>query len=221
MRPGCKKDTFIGDDNGVMGISLSSDYCAEHEWGIKGIRDDFGIDSEKVGIDKRIISKDGSTLHEFTKTYEKKKHKCALLTNFDSYGWEPKEILKRIIMEGRLFSSKTQLAGAWDEKHFAVAVYGDEAIEALRGMKKSFEEKDMAIYLSSATLGKRINPFAGSALHICVASKIPEESKDDMYDHDMARKEKKPSGAMKKVIEGLRAVADVRPIIDENGNIDA
>jgi len=44
------KDVFIG-------VNLGSDACTEHEIGIKELRNYFGMDSNKNGIEKRKITK--------------------------------------------------------------------------------------------------------------------------------------------------------------------
>ena len=41
-------------DGHFVGVDLGADYCAEHEWGIKGIRREFKLNDDLVGIDKRI-----------------------------------------------------------------------------------------------------------------------------------------------------------------------
>ena len=48
------------NDNQFLGIALGYDYCAEHEWGIKGIKRDFGIpepSKKKMGVKSRTITK--------------------------------------------------------------------------------------------------------------------------------------------------------------------
>jgi hypothetical protein len=46
MRRACNDFSILKDETKFYGISLGYDYCAEHEWGIDGIRRKLGIDKE-------------------------------------------------------------------------------------------------------------------------------------------------------------------------------
>ena len=56
MRQALTNMKWLLDDNGaLLGIQLGYDYAAEHEWGIKGITQAFGLDSEACGVDRTRI----------------------------------------------------------------------------------------------------------------------------------------------------------------------
>ena len=64
-------------NNEFVGIDLGADFCAEHEWGIKGIVREFGVDGNKVGIDGRMVTVVPKSLIYKDVTYENMK--CHLL----------------------------------------------------------------------------------------------------------------------------------------------
>ena len=41
----------------LYGVDLGADYCAEHEWGIDRLNKSFGINTEDVGVNKRLQTK--------------------------------------------------------------------------------------------------------------------------------------------------------------------
>jgi len=57
MRRAYSNFKFIEDESIFIGVSLGYNHCAEHEWGIKGMYRVFGIDTNKMGVDGRTISK--------------------------------------------------------------------------------------------------------------------------------------------------------------------
>ena len=57
MRRGYSNSGLIEENGTFFGISLGSDFCAEHEWGTKELQEILGIDSKKMGIDGRTISR--------------------------------------------------------------------------------------------------------------------------------------------------------------------
>ena len=197
MREGMGNDGFVMNDvDDCAGLHLRADYCAEHEWGIKGMRDKFGINDEKVGIEKRRISKsDNVYLVEFTK----KKEKCAFLTSsmvYSNVGFEQANVgfeqvegtwkeLKRYINDHRWFDLErnTQsegVAGAWDEKNFIVVVKGNDNIKRLKQVYEAFQNNDIAIFLGGGQ-----GPFSNAGLSISIISQLPSELTQNMYNVDM------------------------------------
>ena len=58
-------------DDKLVGFNLGADFCAEHEWGIKGIVREFGVDGNKVGIDGRMVTVVPKSLIYKDVTYER------------------------------------------------------------------------------------------------------------------------------------------------------
>jgi hypothetical protein len=141
--------------NEFIGFCLGADYCAEHEWGIRGIKHAFSIPSEGMGVTKRTITTlppigipekptYGHVLHYFS-TGKGKLAKHYLV--YDSDHSILNTIEKKEHYELHLFKSFRKddkedridyhLAGAWDEKSFGILIddtlkpYLDELWDAL------------------------------------------------------------------------------------------
>src|SRR4051812_41024525 len=63
MRRGTKPKLLMSANSQVIGVDMSSDFTAEHEWGIKKIREAFGMSLKaKAGVDRRTITDVPETL---------------------------------------------------------------------------------------------------------------------------------------------------------------
>ena len=61
MRKGYDQQVWVGENNQFIGFGLGADFCAEHEWGIRGLKRCFGIagtepPAGKLGLTARMIS---------------------------------------------------------------------------------------------------------------------------------------------------------------------
>jgi len=66
MRKGSLDLAIYKDENGnLQGVSLGFDFCAEHEWGIKTLRNKLGMDDNIIGIDRYLPTKGELTPFEF------------------------------------------------------------------------------------------------------------------------------------------------------------
>jgi hypothetical protein len=58
MRKSYNNEILTRKKNSIlMGINFGADFCAEHEWGIKGLYRIFGIPDTGYGLSKRKITK--------------------------------------------------------------------------------------------------------------------------------------------------------------------
>ena len=78
----------------LYGVDLGADYCAEHEWGIDRLNKSFGINTEDVGLNKRLQTKEAlQTVYDSLNQGQQKKivkdEKVKAL--FDRYGVEYSE----------------------------------------------------------------------------------------------------------------------------------
>jgi len=192
MRQGNGNDGIVMNDVAeCAGLHLRADYCSEHEWGIKGLRRKFGIDNEKLGIEKRRIANDGGVyLVEFTK----KKEKCAFLTNFKSYksiGYEKTPCdwndAKQYVTDRRWFDLEHNeqsegIAGAWDEDNFIAVVKGTKNINHLKDVYEAFQKNNIAIFLGGGS-----GPFMNAGLSIAIIDQLPAEIAKDMLNIDMIK----------------------------------
>ena len=221
MRTASQDYGIITSDDGkeFLGIALGYDYCAEHEWGIKEIKQRFGIpDSSKknMGVKSRSITKNIPNLIFEKKTY--KKQKFAILYTGYQYWREGednpiphylenyhKDILWRVEYDEKNPSEyrtkKDPMKTAWSGSGFAVAVMGEKEVQWLEELYQAFQNKNVVI----AMINHRVyNPFAGTSLSLMIADKLPKEVSDMMYGADKQyfdREDYEKKIGMKKILE--------------------
>lgn len=188
MRQGSDRDEFVGVNGEVIGFHLSADHCAEHEWGIKGIKRDLGITGEGFGIENRTITNaDSVVLFKFTKRVgnrgRKKQVQCACLTNYTRYDGKPIGIedVTEYISDFRYTEGDKQTAGAWNEEHFMFAVSGAEHIDALEMVYNAFKTNDIAVFLSNGAV------FKNAGLSFAMVSRFPADVAKQMEDTDKSQ----------------------------------
>src|SRR5579863_6556852 len=174
----------------LLGVNLSSDFCAEHEWGIKDIKEAFGVNEKGYGLKRRQITATpkGLAWVKYTaKTYMgrydverglAKKVGDVTLKNegfvFHSwYGLEPEKMAVSSELSG------AGLRGAWSEDDFAAVSSRPEDIIALKEILSAFESKNIAICFSGA-----LPAFDNPGLVFAIADRLPESVLDDWDKHD-------------------------------------
>jgi hypothetical protein len=180
---------FLYDTDGttLIGVNLGADYCAEHEWGIKGLHGAFAIpfgDDEKLGLAKRTITAVVSDALTFVR-----KKKYAVLYFEQSYYMKDADAaerradeIKRVTTKGELhlYGERT-LATAWDEKSFGVHVTDDKGIAALAEIYEAFQRKDAAIWLGGGGV------FQNAGLVLAIVSRVPADKAEGMRAADEDR----------------------------------
>jgi len=175
MRKAFKGGFVAGTDGKEIGIYLGADFCAEHEWGIKGIKNTFGIGVNKEpGLPRRMITKlpksEGDVYDEELRLFTVGDNTYLVFAYKNTIDWiqNPKS-------QERRYSELTirkdeQLATAWDEKNFGVIV--DKTHKALlEEIYAAFQKKDIALCAGGGGI------FDNPGISIVIASKIDEESK--------------------------------------------
>ena len=178
MRRGYDSE-FLTDDNGeIMGINLGADHCAEHEWGIKGIKRSFNLnDSEEVfGIAKRIINIVPEQLI-YKKVKIKNKIHYVLILPRHTYGVNFDEDYKKWLPSDLIPYSNKNLSCAWDENSFGILVTKEYKKE-IELLYESFQNKDIAIGVAPS------KAFSNGGLIFTITSKLPQEVIDDIYEKD-------------------------------------
>lgn len=171
MRRASNNKSFIIENEVFYGVSLGWDFCAEHEWGIKGMRRHFGIDTNKVGFEGRKITK-GNVL------FKKGKDLC-VLTSQEPYGLKENYTAKDLL--GYDIKAMYQdFETAWDENDFCIATKNKEEFKYLEELNEAFKNKNIIITF----LKSELPAFSNSALSILIADKLPEEAKQEMYNVD-------------------------------------
>lgn len=185
MRRG-RDNGLLKDDNGkVIGINLGADFTAEHEWGINKLQDLFGISESGFGIERRTITKipngkrwfSNNEEINFVKLVDTKKHTVLIVSERVN---EEHFNLKDCYLDYRPKGSE-ELLTAWDEKSFAISGVSKEQREAIREMYNAMQRKDLAIWLGGGHV------FQRAGLVVAIASIIPADRKQMMYDADVDR----------------------------------
>ena len=172
--------SFIKNESGeFIGVNLSSDFCAEHEWGIDRIKEALGIPSkrdivkegikEKFGIKGRTV-----TIFDEKMFFFEKGEKYICLT-FEPYVYREKLGWKNRALE----SHPKKLATAWNDSSFGVVV-DNQYQEFLVELYEAFKRKDIAIWLGGGVV------FENPGLILVIASKIPKDISKKFYEQDMS-----------------------------------
>jgi hypothetical protein len=177
MKQGMKADVLRLDDGTLFGFDLSSDYCSEHEWGLKFTKV-FGLNSKaNHGLDRRQISKipDESSSRILEHFIIEKDEKLSYLI-FD-YARTMEHIkLDRNRYNLVVNDYKTNVGSAWDENSFGIVTnkYHDE----LKELHKAFLNKDIVLGLFGGGV------FENAGLKILIASRVPKSISKDWCDSD-------------------------------------
>lgn len=185
MKKGYQDCGILLEGDEFAGLSLGWDFTSEHEWGIKGIKEAFGVYSgdrlnrKVVGIDRRKITNipdliQGSlTIHGRTYLY------LCLSPDLPWYDEERLQNYARDTAKRIICSDEDDVAAAWDEKSFLVAV-AKEFKDNLDELNDAIQRKNLAIYLGGGS-----NPFSNAGLLLVIASKINKEVVNKMREVDL------------------------------------
>jgi len=195
MRRAYQDVDFIGDEEKkyIIGISLGYDYCAEHEWGIKGIKSKLGMPSElnpkNFGLAFRTMTKlDEKALKFFKveKTVAEKDYSFACLILEDGwYNFGPERMPRDLEnFQDMMIPSKWDKEGktiitAWDEGGFGIVVRDEKNVKYLEEIYDAFNKKDICIGLFGG------GPFANAHLTIAIKSRMPDDAEKDLKKSDM------------------------------------
>jgi hypothetical protein len=179
MRKGYNSE-FLKDDNGnLLGINLGSDFCAEHEWGIDGIRRRFAIakDSSVLGIQRRMINNVPENLIYKEIQLNNKKYTVLILISpwaLEYCNTKPEEEW----VPNDLKPYKDDLVCAWDENTFGILV-SDKFSKEISKLHDAFQRKDIAVGIAPSQV------FNNGGLKFTIASKLSKEVVDDIYNNDI------------------------------------
>lgn len=168
---------FLLENGLLLGINLGSDFTSEHEWGIKGIKNLFGIPSGEKdwGLVRRQISKvPEPPSFGWAKGAEKYSEGLYLWQTWD--GKKPD-----FSKNSELRTWRGSLACAWDEKSFGVFSTDQKEIAYLKDIYEAFQKCDGAVFLGGG------GPFQNSGLVLAIASRIPKSLIDGWYKADKGR----------------------------------
>jgi hypothetical protein len=162
---------WIKEGSTLVGIALGSDFCSEHEWGVKPLKQEFQLEMTKDGIERRIIR----AIPDSLQWIETKKELGLFCVNTASYYKPAKDWLKD--SELKNYSDKP-LVCAWDEKSFGIVAHAVEDKAHLLTLWNAFQAKDVAFWTN-------IGPFhLGGGLIFCIVSRLAEADKQKLLEQD-------------------------------------
>lgn len=178
MRKSFHNTKLFLENNIFYGVSLGYDYCAEHEWGHKGMKNYFGMDSSKMGIDSRKISKG--------EVFFKEDEDLCVLTSRKPYNLKENYTAKDILANDIRHFGNTGVECAWDERDFCIATKDKNKFPLFRELHEAFQKKNVAIAFLKNT---DLNVFENSSLSLLIADKLPKQVTDSMFLVDKKAKE--------------------------------
>jgi len=175
MKQGHRDNGFVFNNNGrVIAVSLGVDYCAEHEWGIPGIKRECGIIDEKIpsfdtsadsvfGLDRRRVTKTPADLRWYVGSVEGRNRKKTEYEGFWLPSWNKEEKPSEIT-----FSREQTLWTGWTDRDFGAFSTKPEEVVALREIFDALksDQPDAAIWLGGGGV------FVNAGLVIGISSRL-------------------------------------------------
>ena len=183
-------------DGSSIGFSLGADYCSEHEWGIKKLKERFNIQYNEIGLKGRQIT--SHRFIDFSGTDEKDynsvgyfevKNNLFCLAASEHAVWDLNEdgTFKQKTKDWMIKQAKVGkngLGAAWSEGDFCLA--GTEVWKPkIQSLYEAFLQNDVALFLGGGGF------FTNPGLTLLIASKIPADTIAVWEKADTNRKELK------------------------------
>lgn len=202
----------------VVGIDLSADYCAEHEWGIDGIRRAL-----KIELNEQVLGPARHTIREIKNI----RFGTLSWSNFDTDpnaipvaylggGSEVVRLPANATLEQidksfwdlhakHLSRKEPDIRACWDGDSFFFICTGEKNIAWLTKIYKAIEDGNAALWLGGGGL------FENAGLVIAIINKLPDEVVKKMTDLHL-RKQK--AAALEAKVE---QETHLRQLLKENG----
>lgn len=186
MRRGSDNGLLKNENGHVIGINLGADFCAEHEWGIKGLRQMFGMKDTGHGIDKRTAHEIPSRRNWNTGQTETAVHlietkkETILLVGVDKpEKTDAKNMCRFELSRGDY--NKDNLLTAWDERSFGVSGTTIEQRAAIKAIYEAMQGGDFAMWVGGGGV------FQNGGLVLAIVSRLPADKLKVMRDADLDR----------------------------------
>ena len=207
MRRGREGSIWRDESTGkVIALNLGADYCAEHEWGIKGINQMLGISKldeidlrnstfdkileflklnspAKIGIDARTMTSTYEPIHnlesrgvKLTSGHGKEKKNHTMWAFALIENWRKDRFDFSNIRENYYSPAREELVGHWSEGGACVFVEDKSIIE---DFIEAFKQRDITIWLGGG------GAFKNAGLVIAIASRLPEDFRKQSADSDL------------------------------------
>lgn len=171
MRRAYNNKSILVENGEFYGVSLGYDYCAEHEWGIDGIRSKFGMDSKLMGVEARKVTKG--------KVFYGEDESLSVLTSEEPYKGIGSIAGTEGLLPYDLKHMSSEFETAWCDSGFCVATTNQENFKYVRELKEAFDNNNIVI----ASVGKML-AFENLSLCLLIYDKLPQETKDAMFQTD-------------------------------------
>lgn len=169
MRRAPEVEFWVENDQ-LIGVVLSANLCAEHEWGITDMKNAFGVNASLLGINARTITKCPNDLQLVSKG----KVSYLIFTRFFGEFEAPYDL------KFNKYQTKDCL-GAWDERNFGLSTNNKETAKHLEELFNAFQSLDVALYI-----GKPPAPaFSSGGLCIVIKSRLPKKNTEEMLQVDL------------------------------------
>lgn len=167
------------EENGrVTGFNCGYDFCAEHEWGVKGIVEAFELNGLARGMEKGLITIIPDNfffrVEEPSKrsVVETEPYAFLMFRNFYRDAEEMFETqCKNVRKEFKSQYTKKDFIVEWGERDFFVAVRGEENVKRLSQLHTSFNDKNIVIGMTPAS-------FKGTGLTFLHFDRVRQEDLD-------------------------------------------
>lgn len=181
----------------LAGIAMGSDFCAEHEWGVKTMRYLMQCDDTKDGVERRQMTTIPKDLQRLSGKSKNAAYDAIFLSPTASYYRKPEDWVNDNELHRR---GDAGLCCAWDEKTFGIVAYGDKDKKNLAILWDAFQRKDIAFYPNIGVF------HTGAGLIFCIVSRVPADDKKKMLEDDLDYKELLAQSAATGIEEELKKV---------------
>ncbi len=178
MRESCFDTVLPTDSTGkkATGAFLGYDFCSEHEWGIKGVLEQFGIpkDTPALGVGRRRVRQVPKTL-----VWAKQGIREGILLPQPVAASYEKDI-QGLYWRTLHLSEAKGLQSAWDEDSFIITSDRRADIGLLRQVYDAILRKDAAV----GVLSLNRNPLGGQGLGFAIISRMGRDTLKRWRDAD-------------------------------------
>lgn len=176
MRHGNEAGFLFDDEGKPIALNFGSDYCAEHEWGIKDIRRTFDMDDQALGMDKRLVKRPSENIVWVSAETKGKSNSTVKYEGFWLRSWsgatEPNEVN---------FYRDTTLWTGWSERDFGAFSTDPKEILMLKEFYDALRMPNgAAIWLGGGGV------FKNAGFVVGLVSRFPKETRMQWYDTDVA-----------------------------------
>jgi len=174
LRRGSQSKWLHTEDGQLLGISFGADFCAEHEWGIKTIKQIFAINDSYVGVMRREAFAVPSAKHFRHGTIKVPTSRRASAKKVDVHILRAQDYFHNNQLEW--YGGRSELivddyfrdpVCLWSDSGFAIATLNKAALDQ---MISAIEQRDVCIGLFGGMAA-----FGNPGLTILIKSRIPAD----------------------------------------------